>query len=302
MLFRSYAKSKILKMGISQIYNVNFNYDENYIKDIIKVIEDDCNSQVVNASIESINHEKIKINPSSNGYKVDEDELERGIKEKISNKSSSDMIIEAPIIESAAAISTEQISSINAKISSFDTSFLSSTYERANNIQLATNFINGKLLMPGEIFSFNDQVGIRTEDRGFMIAGIIVGNKVDSGIGGGICQVSSTLYNAILRTGIKPFERTHHSLASSYVPLGLDATVNWDNIDFKFKNTLVYPIYIEAYTQDQKLYVNIYANSNLLSKKYDVYSRVEGKRVRVTRDIYENEVLIASETISEDEY
>lgn len=325
-----YEKSNILKKGVSQLYNVDFIYDESYIKDSIKTIEKDCNREAVNASIQGIDGENIKVNSSVKGSSVDTDALEKEIKEKFSSKNNSDVTILVPIEESEAAISTDEISTINAQISTFTTSFSSSSRERANNIELAAKLINGTLLMPGEVFSFNDRVGERRKDRGFMTAAVIVDNKIDSGIGGGICQVSSTLYNAVLKTGIKPLERTAHSLPSSYVKLGLDATVDWNNIDFKFQNTLKYPMYIQSYTKGKNLYINIYANSSLLSRKYVISSNVykkmqtvinnvgngnltEGKtttakqahngyKVRVTRDIYENEKLVASEIISDDEY
>jgi vancomycin resistance protein YoaR len=323
-----YEKSRILEKELSEIYKVNLSYDENYIEDNITAIKKDLEREAVNASIQSIGYESIKINPAAKGYKLDEEKLERDIKEKINYNS--DIKIKAPIIESEAAISTDAISSINAKVSSFKTSFASSSKERSNNIELAAKFVNGTLLLPGEIFSFNESVGERTTDRGFMMAPVVVAGEIDSGIGGGICQVSSTLYNAILRTGIKPLERINHSLPSSYVNMGLDATVNWNNIDFKFENTLKYPLYIEAYTQDKNLFINIYTNSSLLNRKYVVSSKVyktiqpemkivkvsnlsvgktstvkeprNGYLVRVTRDTYENEMLIASEVISDDKY
>lgn len=325
-----HEKSMILKKGISELYNVGFTYDESYIRDSIIAIKNDFKQEAVNASIQSVSDENIKVNPATKGYKLDVDKLEKEIKEKLNNKNNGDIRIKAPIMESEAVIPTDKISSINAKVSSFSTGFSSSTYERSNNIELAAKLINGKLLLPGEVFSFNDIVGERTKERGFMMAPVVVAGEIDSGIGGGICQVSSTLYNAVLSTGIKPIERTNHSLPSSYVKLGLDATVDWGNIDFKFSNTLNYPMYIEAYTKDKNLYINIYSNSSLLNRKYVISSKVyktiepatkivkdpnlsEGKTspikqgrngymVRVTRDTYENERLVASEIISDDKY
>lgn len=325
-----YEKSKLLKKGAKQLYNVAFVYDEDYIKKCIKAIEKDFNRQPVNASVTRLDDGNIIINPDVKGYKLEGDKLEEEIKKNISDKNGSCIRIKAPITEIKAAITKDKIFPINAKISSFTTNFSSSSYERSNNIELSTKLINGKILMPDEIFSFNDCVGERTKDRGFMRAPVLVGDKVDSGIGGGICQVSSTLYNAILRAGIKPIERTHHTLPSSYVELGLDATVDWKDIDFKFKNTLGYPIYIEGYTRNKNLYINIYSNSSLLRNKYVISSNVYkttyqiakasagsnlsseqafamqescgGYDVKITRDTYDNDKLVKSEIISDDEY
>ncbi|MFT8314259.1 MAG: VanW family protein [Clostridium sp.] len=325
-----YEKSKILNKGITQLYNVIFVYDENYIDERIDAIEKDIDKQPVNASVENIDNGKIKISQDIKGYKLQKDKLKEEIKKKINSKSISNIEINAPITVSTAVISADKLSAINSNISSFSTSFVSSSYARSHNIELSTKSINGKILMPGEIFSFNDCVGERTADRGFMEAPVIVGDKFDSGIGGGICQVSSTLYNAILRAGIKPIERTHHTIPSSYVELGLDATVNWNDIDFKFKNTLNYPIYIQAYTENKNLYINIYSDSSLLRRKYIISSNVyetvhpvmktisdsnlplgqtfiiqeghDGYKVKITQDTYEEGVLVASEIISDELY
>lgn len=323
-------KIKFLQQGASQMYDVSLNYDEDFIKNTIEQIENECNVKPVNASVGEIDHESLRIITSINGYKLLGGELEEEIKESLNNNKENDVIISAPGKVYKPAVTTDELSSINYKISSFVTGFSGSSYERSNNIELAAKKINGTLLIPGEIFSFNECVGERREDRGFMIAPVIVNNKIESGIGGGICQVSSTLYNAMLSAGIKALERTAHSLPSSYVKLGLDATVDWNNIDLKFQNTVGYPIYIQAYTEDKKIYVNFYSNSSLLEKKYVISTNIyettklgtkqvestnvsQGKnsstkqsnnsyKVRVKRDVYENNELISSEVISDDEY
>ena len=92
---------------------------------------------------------------------------------------------------------------------------------RTNNIDISVKAINGKVILPGEIFSFNDVLGERTKERGYMEAPVIIDNKIESGLGGGICQVSSTLYNAILKAGIQDIGRTNHSLPFSYVEMDL---------------------------------------------------------------------------------
>ena len=139
-----------------------------------------------------------------------------------------------------------------------------------------------------------------------MEAPVIIDSKVDSGLGGGICQVSSTLYNAILKAGIQDIVRTHHSLPSTYVDLGLDATVDWENIDFKFVNTLNYPMFIEMYTENKKLFVNIFSNSDLNKKEYVIENNVNEDdnvyKVNVIRKTYESGNLINSELISNDIY
>ena len=131
-------------------------------------------------------------------------------------------------------------------LSSYSTNFASSSSNRANNIILATSKINGTVLMPGETFSYNETVGRRTISRGFKEAGAYANGQVVSAVGGGICQVSSTLYNAVLRANLDIVDRSNHMFQVGYVPIGTDATVSWGSPDFKFKNNRNYPIKIVA--------------------------------------------------------
>ena len=116
------------------------------------------------------------------------------------------------------------------------------TFARKNNITIAADFCNETVLMPGETFSYNDTVGERSADRGFQVATVYANGTAVPGIGGGICQVSSTIFDAALYADMEIVERQNHSLTVSYLPLGMDATVNWGTVDFKFKNTSDYPV------------------------------------------------------------
>ena len=115
---------------------------------------------------------------------------------------------------------------------------------RNNNISQACANINGKILEPGEIFSFNETVGQRTYDNGFLPATVISGGEYKQDLGGGICQVSTTLYNAVLMTDLEIVERHSHAWPSDYIACGLDATVDWPALDFKFRNDSDYQIVI----------------------------------------------------------
>lgn len=129
-------------------------------------------------------------------------------------------------------------------ISSFYTTLMNSPEGRTNNIILACEKINGTILESGEIFSFNKTVGKRTSESGYKYAPIFVGNQVVNGIGGGICQISSTLYNVGLQCGMKIIERHPHSLPVKYCPPQLDASVSWGSADFQINNTLGRPVQI----------------------------------------------------------
>lgn len=131
-------------------------------------------------------------------------------------------------------------------LSTFTTRYDASNINRSKNLEIATNKINGTVLMPGEEFSFNKVVGKRTIEEGYKDAKIYQDGQVVDGLAGGICQISSTLYNAVVKANLEIVERRNHSFTTSYVPAGKDATVVYGVIDFKFKNTRTYPIKIEG--------------------------------------------------------
>lgn len=131
-------------------------------------------------------------------------------------------------------------------ISSFSTKYDASNRNRSTNLKIAAEKINGKVLMPGEEFSFNKIVGKRTVEAGYKDAAIYADGGVVDGLAGGICQISSTLYNSVLLANLQISERRNHSFTTSYAPAGRDATVVWGTTDFRFINSRSYPIKIEA--------------------------------------------------------
>lgn len=143
-------------------------------------------------------------------------------------------------------------------ISEYKTEFNEKNLNRSINIKLASNKINNTIILPGEIFSYNEVVGNRTEEAGFKIATVYQGGKVVEGIGGGICQVSTTLYNATLYANLIIIERKSHLFLPSYISAGRDATVADEYIDFKFKNTRKYPIKIVSSANNGIIDIKIY--------------------------------------------
>ena len=131
-------------------------------------------------------------------------------------------------------------------LAEFTTRYDGSDENKGTNIKLAAEKINGTVIMPGETFSYNRIVGERTIAKGYKEAPVYMGGKVVLGIGGGICQVSSTLYNAVLYANLEITSRTNHRFLPSYIKAGRDATVSWGTLDFCFKNTRTYPVKITA--------------------------------------------------------
>ncbi len=203
----------------------------------------------------TISNHRLIYTESHPGVKLNEREVKRAIKEYENSKT---LIIPAKITQ--PKVSTEELknSIVGDELGTYTTDYSSSSSDRAHNISLASGKINGYVLAPGEEFSYNDVVGPRTVERGFKMANVYVGNTVQPGIGGGICQVSSTLFNAVVFADLEITERRNHSLPVSYAPMGRDATVSYGAIDFKFKNNTSKPIEIRVTCENRKNTVSIY--------------------------------------------
>ena len=172
-------------------------------------------------------------------------------------------------------------------LGTYKTYYNSSNKDRTTNLRLASNKIDGTVLMPGETFSYNKVVGERTIAAGYKEAPIYAGGKVVDGIGGGICQVSSTLYNAVIFANLDIVSRTNHRFVPSYVTAGRDATVVYGSIDFKFKNTRKYPIKIESSVSGGVAKVSIYGMKE--EKEYDVKIETKITGSIPTKTVYEED-------------
>ncbi|WP_085524384.1 VanW family protein [Tuberibacillus sp. Marseille-P3662] len=161
-------------------------------------------------------------------------------------------------------VDAELLADIRTKqIGDYQTYFKKSKRARTNNISLATEAINNHVVFPQETFSFNQVVGKRSKEKGYMRAPVIVKGELSEDIGGGICQVSSTLYNAVDDAGLQIVERYSHSREVPYVPEGRDATVSWYGPDFTFKNKYNQPILIRAKSVNGKMIVQLYSSDRL---------------------------------------
>lgn len=155
--------------------------------------------------------------------------------------------------------SAEELAHVKDLLGTYSTSFSTSSSNRRKNVNSGAEHIDGLVLYPGEEFSMHDTVTPFTEENGYAMAGSYLNGEVVDSMGGGICQVSSTLYNAIIRAELDVTERSPHSMIVHYVDVSGDAAIAGDYKDFKFVNSTDYPIYIEAYTtSEKKLVFNIY--------------------------------------------
>ena len=164
-------------------------------------------------------------------------------------------------------------------LATYTTNYDSSNVNRDNNLVLAASKLNGTIVNPEEEFSYNKTIGKRTIENGFKEAKAYAGGEVVLDVGGGICQLSSTLYNSVLLANLEVTDRHNHYFKTSYVPEGQDATVSWGSLDFKFKNNRKYPIKIEAKVGEGVATINIYG----IKQDDDYIVKVESKVTNIIK-------------------
>ena len=199
--------------------------------------------------------EKFKITAERNGVAIDRGALLSDISAAL-NGGETQIRAKTEILR--PEIYASDLKKITAKRAEFTTEFKNSPANRKHNIRLAARLINGSVINAGEEFSFNKVVGARTESRGFKTAKIITDGKFVDGVGGGVCQASTTLYNAAILSGMTITEQHGHSLRVSYVEPSFDAMVSSDYCDLKFKNTNNTPVFIAAEADDNRVTFTFY--------------------------------------------
>ena len=193
------------------------------------------------------------------------------------------IIIEEPEPVEIVEEVVEQAPNFDYDIASYTTKYTGADSNNRNyNMHLASDSINGIILEPGDSFSYNNVILKNSHNgRDYKEAGIYSNGKTSTGIGGGICQISSTLYQAALYSGMTITERKNHSLPVAYMPNGRDATASWGSIDFKFRNDLKVPVKIESVMKNGVLKVRFLAteNPNIGNIKVDVIHQADGAYV-----------------------
>ncbi len=156
----------------------------------------------------------------------------------------------------------EDIAAVDCELAAFVTELnnIDRNHNRTDNIILASHILDGTVIMPGDVFSFNQVVGERNLENGFKNAPVIINGYIQQDVGGGICQVATTLYNTALLAGLEIIERSPHSIPVKYAPHGLDATVFYGQIDLKIKNNMSNPVMINSTIENDNLKISIYGN------------------------------------------
>ncbi|PAV28822.1 hypothetical protein CIL05_14440 [Virgibacillus profundi] len=232
--------------------------DEKKLTFLMDILKEKIYKNPQNASLDK-NGEIVKGKP---GVTIDRDKFNVLFRKMF--YSNSDMKLEVPKKLIYPRVDNALLEEIRAKeLGSYVTYFKKSNLERSHNIALATEAINNYVVFPGETFSFNEIVGERTKEKGYKRAPVIVKGELAEDIGGGICQVSSTLFNAVDLKGIQIIERYEHSKRVPYVPPGRDATVSWWGPDFVFKNIYNQPVLVRAKSDHGKMLVSIYSSEDV---------------------------------------
>lgn len=262
-LFSNYfkiIKSSIVKKNIIADTNIDISKRDKVVEGLSEKIY----KRPVDAKI-IINEDKtVTVKKSEIGRYLDLDETKKLINLDMFKEEK----IELPVYDSNPNITSSYYNGIDKLLGDFETDYSGSIKNRKDNIKLAASKFNNLKLSPGDEISFNDVVGEITAENGFKSATVIVGGEYESGIGGGICQVSTTLYNSLILSDLEIIERHNHSRPISYVDLGTDAAVASGYKDLKFKNNTNNPIVILSQANGEKLDFKVLGNGK--DRDYEV--------------------------------
>ena len=280
--------------------NVAFNYmfvdlDEK-IEEIIKEVEIPPIDSTITFSPE--NKQLFDITEHVNGKRVDISALYTDINEQFI--ASNNVNVDLKYVEEIAEITEEYNEQLTQRVSRFSTNVADSTGGRKHNVKLALEKFNGFILEPNQQVSFNEITGEHSMENGYKPATIIYNGEFTEGIGGGVCQASTTLYNALLLSGVKIDEVHRHSLPVHYVPYALDAMVSEHVADLKFTNITEYPMYIHTYSDKNSVTVDIYSKPSeyeykTRSETLDTISAGGDKIISDTEGKYTSKVLFKGE-------
>lgn len=262
-------------------------YDEALLSQAVDKISNEINVDMVNAKVSISHGGSITTTSSQVGKELDIAATKESIYDMLESKKHGN--IELKVNTKKPHVTTEDAESVNALLGQYTTKF-SNSPNRVANISISARKSSDILLMPGEEFSYNNLTGMRTRSNGYKDAPVIVNGELQEGLGGGVCQVSTTLYNAVLYSGVSITSVRNHSLLSTYAPIGQDAMVNDGGTDFRFKNPYKHPVYVKTSvgngTVTSKIYGNVNDKKNI-SIKVDAFKE-NGKDAAKTYRVYKD--------------
>lgn len=262
-------------------FEITYKFDEDKYISFLDELREKTDTPKTNESL-SIKNGVIDYQKGLDGFKLDSSNLQTLIIDSIQNNSLK-VNLEGEVIQTL-----NKLDVINTKVSSFKTDYLESQ-RRSINIHQVVSYLNGTIIYPNEIFSFFKTVGPYGYSNGYVYYGEYVGS--------GVCQVSTTIYNAALLLNLEIKERYNHGKMVPYVDYGMDASVYSTTADFRFKNNTSYPIYIEATALNGVLTINFYSNENIIEKGYSYKPRsvkIGNLSYKTYLDTYYNNKLVKS--------
>lgn len=251
-------RKQIEKNGLA--LELALTFDEEKLAQRLKDLTSGITTEPVEATFKVSADGKVTVVPSRDGIGLDLEKLKKDIAKALYEK---DQEVVLSLVPVSASRTTEALESmkINGLLGSYTTYFDAGKVSRTYNISVAARAFDELLVMPGQVVSFNEVVGPRSSEAGYKTAPVIVNDELVDGLGGGVCQVSTTLYNSVLLANLEIKERYNHSIPVSYVPIGRDATVVYDALDFKFSNNTGDYLYIKSYVSGGQITINIYGNT-----------------------------------------
>lgn len=251
--------------SITDNIELTLDYAEPQTLDYIEIYNEVC-KPAQDAYYDKTETGEIVVRDEVVGVELDKEELKKAIEQVNKLEKAT---IAAKIIQPQKTGKELKANLFSTTLGSYNSDFSSSSENRAANVKKAADAINGKILMPGDTFSYNGTIGNPSLANGYKMASVFENGKTAQGVGGGVCQVSSTLYCAVLYADLSVVERHNHSLTVGYVPNGQDATVAYGSLDFRFKNSTEYPIKISAVVNGRKLTISI------IGAKYNPERKIE---------------------------
>lgn len=242
----------------NKVYPMELQFDRAAVQSAVESQGELYNIEAVDAAMTRENG-AFHITAGQTGHVVNVDASVDQITDALASWNGESMSVQLQVDVDEPRGKTEDLEKVKDILGTYTTSFSSSGSERSGNVRNGTRLINGTLLYPGDSFSAYEKVNPFTEENGYYLAGSYLNGMVVESLGGGICQVTSTLYNAVIRAELQIDERYNHSMIVTYVQLSSDAAISGTSKDFKFTNNSEYPIYIESYTtDDKKITFNVY--------------------------------------------
>lgn len=276
--------------NVGLYFELEFTLDESAVRNFIETQCSVYDIEAQNATVQRSGGQFVYTKEVT-GRKLDVDATYQAISNAIlKDWNQLDVVVDAVMIEDIPQYTLEMVQKCNTLLGTFNTNYSTSSTSRKNNIANAARLINNSIIYPGEVFSCYEKMNPFTSANGYYSAGAYVNGMVEDSIGGGVCQVSTTLYNAVLKAELEIVERAAHSMTVSYVPVSFDAAIAGTYKDLKFKNNLEVPVLVEAIANGSTMTFNIYGYetrdtaNRKVEYKSEILSKTEPPKDVVTED------------------